>query len=194
MPHASYFPYDTLEAAVAHPERFGPSPDNGKSAPEKDTDSLTRVLVPKESKTDDLEKKIDITTALQYGTAQGLPPMASFVRNFTREHLHPNVPYAGGPETLLSCGATDGFNKVIETFTNIWTPDRDPIRQREGIVCEEFVYMNAIQTARPRGLNIAAVTMDAQGILAYGKGSLADVLENWDYRKGRRPHLLYTIT
>ncbi|KAF7179224.1 hypothetical protein CNMCM7691_008155 [Aspergillus felis] len=194
MPHASYFPYDTLEAAVAHPQRLDRSPDNGKSAPEKGTDSLTRVLVPKESKTDDLEKKIDITTALQYATAQGLPPMASFVRNFTREHLHPNVPYAGGPETLLSCGATDGFNKVIETFTNIWAPDRDPIRHREGIVCEEFVYMNAIQTARPRGLNIAAVTMDAQGILAYGKGGLADVLENWDYRKGRRPHLLYTIT
>jgi DNA-binding transcriptional MocR family regulator len=120
--------------------------------------------------------------------------MASFVRNFTREHLHPNVPYAGGPETLLSCGATDGFNKVIETFTNTWNPDGDPIRQREGILCEEFVYMNAIQTARPRGLNIAAVTMDAQGILAYGKGGLAEVLENWDYRKGRRPHLLYTIT
>ncbi|GIK00716.1 hypothetical protein Aspvir_004745 [Aspergillus viridinutans] len=194
MPHASYFPYDTLEAAVAHPQRLGPSPDNGKSAPEKDTDSLTRVVVPKESKTDDLEKKIDITTALQYATAQGLPPMASFVRNFTREHLHPNVPYAGGPETLLSCGATDGFNKVIETLTNIWTPDRDSIRQREGILCEEFVYMNAIQTARPRGLNIAAVTMDDQGILAYGKGGLADVLEHWDYSKGRRPHLLYTIT
>ena len=54
--------------------------------------------------------------------------------------------------------------------------------------------MNAIQTARPRGLNIAAVTMDAQGILAYGKGGLAEVLGNWDCTKGRRPHLLYTIT
>lgn len=194
MPHASCFPYDRLEAAVAHPQRFDPSPDNGKSAPEKDTDSPARVVVPKESKTVDLEKKIDITTALQYGTAEGLPPMASFVRDFTRKHLHPNVPYAGGPETLLSCGATDGFNKVIETFTNAWNPDEDPIRQREGILCEEFVYMNAIQTARPRGLNIAAVTMDAQGILAYGKGGLAEVLGNWDCTKGRRPHLLYTIT
>ncbi|PWY74785.1 aromatic amino acid aminotransferase [Aspergillus eucalypticola CBS 122712] len=194
LPNASYFPYDTLEATVAHPQRFPATPDKDQIKPPSGSPSTERRIVPKESPTTNLLKKIDLTTALQYGTAEGLPVMADFIRQFTRNHLHPNVPYAGGPSTLLTCGATDGFSKAIETFTNPWDPRRDWISQREGILCEEFVYMNAIQTVKPRGLNIVPVAIDAQGMLAHGKGGLADVLENWDFRKGRLPHLMYTIT
>ncbi|RAL01888.1 PLP-dependent transferase [Aspergillus ibericus CBS 121593] len=194
LPNASFFPYDTLEATVAHPERFSTTPGNDQTKNPGDSQSTERRIVPKESQTTNLLKKIDLTTALQYGTAEGYPVMADFVRQFTRNHLHPNVPYAGGPDTLLTCGSTDGFSKAIETFTSPWDPRRDWISQREGILCEEFVYMNAIQTVNPRGLNVAPVAMDAQGMLAHGKGGLADVLENWDFRKGRLPHLMYTIT
>ncbi|KAF9769326.1 hypothetical protein IL306_013270 [Fusarium sp. DS 682] len=35
--------------------------------------------------------------------------------------------------------------------------------------------------------------MDHEGLLAYGEGSLSDVLQNWDPAKGKRPHVLYTI-
>jgi DNA-binding transcriptional MocR family regulator len=185
LPHASYFPYDTLEAKVARPQRLN-------SAKDKDAHSV-QVTVPKEDNTTDLTRKIDLTTALQYGTAEGIPPLRNFLRSFVRDHLHPNVPYDGGPEILLSCGSTDGFSKTIEAFTNIWNPDRDWIQQREGVLCEEFAYMNAIQTVLPRGLNVAGVAMDGQGMLASGKGGLRDVLENWDFRKGRRPHLMYTV-
>jgi DNA-binding transcriptional MocR family regulator len=31
-------------------------------------------------------------------------------------------------------------------------------------------------------------------MMAKGKGGLEDVLENWDFTKGRRPHLMYTVT
>lgn len=186
MPHASYFPYDTLEAKVALPQRF-------ESKDKKDSHS-GRVIVPKESPTPDVTRKIDLTTALQYGTAEGYPPLSTFLRSFTRDHLHPNVPYVGGPEVVLTCGSTDGFAKAIEAFTNIWNPDRDWIQQREGVLCEEFAYMNAIQTVSPRGLNVAGVVMDGQGMLASGKGGLQDVLENWDFRRGRRPHLMYTVS
>ncbi|KAB8234760.1 putative aromatic amino acid aminotransferase [Aspergillus alliaceus] len=194
LPNAAYFPYDTLEARVATPQRFQPSNIDPTKQSGNDTKSSRRLIIPRESHTTNLQEKIDITTALQYGTAEGLPPLASFVRQFVRHHLHPNVPYAGGPETLLTSGATDGFSKTIEAFTNIWNPERDWTSQREGILCEEFVYMNAPATAKPRGLNIVPVTIDTQGMLARGKGGLADVLENWDFRKGRRPHLMYTIT
>ncbi|KAE8353130.1 aromatic amino acid aminotransferase [Aspergillus coremiiformis] len=196
LPNASYFPYDTLEAIVATPRRFQSSHSNNDTPEGSGNDAKfsMRMIVPKESNTINLQKKIDITTALQYAIAEGIPPMASFVRQFARHHLHPNVPYAGGPETLLTTGATDGFSKSIEAFTNIWNPERDQTSQREGILCEEFVYMNAIATVRPRGLNIASVAVDAQGMLAHGEGGLADVLDNWDFRKGRRPHLMYTIT
>lgn len=152
------------------------------------------MLVPHDSAAKDLLNKIDLTTALQYGQAQGYPPLYGFVRAFAQLHMHPNVPYAGGPEIILTCGSTDGFSKVLDTFTNIWDEERDWIRDREGVLCEQYAYMNAIQAARPRGLNIVPVAIDDEGMLAHGPGGLADVLENWDVHKGKRPHLIYTVT
>ncbi|KAJ5099697.1 hypothetical protein N7532_006698 [Penicillium argentinense] len=186
LPHPSYFPYDTLEATVARPQRLQPST--------KDDTKSDRVTVPKEIQTSNPARRIDLSTALQYGTAEGYPPLYSFLRTFVKEHLHPNVPYEGGPEILLSCGNTDGFSKAVELLTNVWNPDRDWIQQRQGVLCEEFAYMNAIQTVRPRGLNVVGVSMDGQGMCVDGKGGLQDVLENWDFRRGRRPHMMYTVT
>ncbi|KAJ6130314.1 hypothetical protein N7512_003094 [Penicillium capsulatum] len=125
---------------------------------------------------------------------RGYPPLFQFLRQFTRDHLHPKVPYKDGPEVILSCGNTDGFGKAVELFTNVWNSDRDEIGQREGILCEEFTYMNAVQAVRPRGLNVVGVAMDGEGMRASGVGGLADVLKNWDFHRGRRPHLIYTIT
>lgn len=125
---------------------------------------------------------------------EGYPPLLSFIRQFVRENLHPNIPYADGPEVILTCGATDGFSKTIEALTNVWDKDRDWIRDRECILCEEFVYLNAIQTVRPRGINVVTVAMDSDGMMVDGKRGLADILENWDFSRGRRPHLMYTVT
>lgn len=160
------------------------------------SDSLpsSRLVVPKEAPTRDLTKKIDLFSALQYGTAQGYPPLYSFLKQFTRENLHPNIPYNGGPDIILTCGNTDGFGKVLQAFNNEWSEGRDPIEEREGLLCEEYAYMNAIQAARPRGLNIAPVGIDDEGMRASGPGGLEDVMSNWDYSKGRRPHLMYTVT
>ncbi|RAH80586.1 aromatic amino acid aminotransferase [Aspergillus japonicus CBS 114.51] len=190
LPNASYFPYETLEATVAHPQRFAETATTEKG----DARTTDRMVVPKETPHANTLHKIDVATALQYGTAEGLPALATFVREFAREHLHPNVPYAGGPATLLTTGATDGLSKAVEAFTTAWDPRRDWINQREGVLCEEFVFMNAIQTFQPRGVNVATVAVDAEGMVAHGPGGLADVLENWDFKKGRRPHLMYTIT
>ena len=54
--------------------------------------------------------------------------------------------------------------------------------------------MNAVQTARPRGLQVVPVKIDVEGMLPSGPGGLEDVLENWDESKGKRPHLMYTVT
>jgi hypothetical protein len=205
LPNASFFPYDTLEASVALPNRFVPTPNrpNGvdnitagvaSTSIDKNNTGAARVVVPHLSPATDLSQKIDLTTALQYGQANGYPPLYSFIHQFVRENLHPNVAYEGGPDIILTNGATDGFSKALETFSNVWSEERDWIREREGMLCEEFAYMNAIQQARPRGLQIVPVKMDGVGMLAGGKGGLKDVLENWDDRKGKRPHLLYTVT
>lgn len=95
---------------------------------------------------------------------------------------------------ILTCGATDGFSKTVEAFTNVWDKDKGWIGDRQGILCEEFTYMNAVQTVQPRGVNVVPVVMDSDGMRPTGKGGLADVLENWDFSRGRRPHLLYTVT
>lgn len=139
-------------------------------------------------------QKIDLTTALQYGTAQGYPPLYSYLRQFARDVLHPNIPYKDGADIILTCGSTDGLNKTLEALCNPWSEERDWIRERPGMLCEEFAYMNAIQNARPRGIQVVPVKIDLEGMLASGPGGLEDVLENWDESKGKRPHLMYTVT
>ncbi|KAL8842248.1 MAG: hypothetical protein Q9170_000574 [Blastenia crenularia] len=202
LPNNNYFPFDTLEGAAALPNRFTPTP-NQPIDPLSETclPSLTsndpaasQVVVPKTSGNTDLLRKIDLKSALQYGTAQGYPPLYSYLRQFARENMHPNVPYAGGPEIILTCGSTDGFSKSIEALSDVWIAGKDPIADRQGMLVEEFCYMNAIQTAEPRGLNIVPVKLDGQGMSASGEGGLADVLESWDESKGKRPHLMYTVT
>ncbi|OKL63841.1 hypothetical protein UA08_00438 [Talaromyces atroroseus] len=191
LPHESYFPYDTLEATAARPERFkllDPSKSNSNKPAE------WHLRVPKIKETTDLLKKIDLETALQYGTAQGYPPLYTFIREFTRDHLHPNVPYIDGPEVIMSCGSTDGLGKAIEALTNPWDEKKDWIQDKEGVLFEEFAYMNAVQTVKPRGLNVVTVAVDSDGMKAAGPGGLEDVLSNWDFKKGRRPHLMYTVT
>ena len=112
----------------------------------------------------------------------------------TQENLHPNCPYKGGPEVILTCGNTDGFSKVLQALTEEWSEEKDWIRDREGLLVEKFCYMNAIQAAKPRGMNIVPVELDDEGMVVEGEGGLRDVLENWDHKKGRRPRLMYTVT
>lgn len=142
----------------------------------------------------DPTEKIDLATALQYGTAQGYPPLLSFLKQFSTRHLHPNVPYAGGADIVLTVGSTDGFSKTLEMFVDTWSPGRDPIENRPGLLCETFVYGNVLSQSQPRGVQPVSVKADAGGMVADGPGGLEDVLANWDYTKGRRPHLLYTVT
>jgi len=137
---------------------------------------------------------IDLRSALQYGNAEGYPALHSFIRQFTRENLHPFVPYKDGPEVILSCGSTDGFSKTIQALSNEWSADHDPVSERPALLVERYCYMNAVQTALPRGVQMAPVAIDEEGMVVEGPGGLRDVLENWDTGKGRRPHLMYTVT
>jgi len=108
--------------------------------------------------------------------------------------MHANIPYRDGAEIILTTGNTDGFSKVLQALTNEWSEERDWVREREGVLVEKFCYMNAIQAIRPRGLNVVPVDIDDEGMVAKGKGGLDDVLKNWDHKKGKRPHLIYSVT
>jgi DNA-binding transcriptional MocR family regulator len=131
--------------------------------------------------------RIDIATTLQYGQATGIAPLHDFIKEFSLKHLHGGkIPYSDpGPEILLTCGSTDGFSKIMNTFGE----------RGDSLLVEGFTYMNAIQTARPLGIGIVPIKMDAGGMTVEGEGGLRDVLENWDtVKQGRKPHLMYTIT
>jgi DNA-binding transcriptional MocR family regulator len=200
LPNLAFFPFDTLEAQTAKPNRWTPTPNHPSpidSDPAPANPSTTsHITVPKSQASEpDPEKKIDLATALQYGTAEGYPPLLSFVRQFAREILHPNVPYKGGPEVILTCGSTDGMSKTLDLLTDPWSERRgDPVSRRPGLLCEVFMYSNVLNQSLPRGLNIAPVEVDSDGMMAHGEGGLEDVLANWDYGRGRRPHLMYTVT
>ena len=203
LPNRNYFPYDTLEAQVAQPERFEPTPNDPNALSEKlaatsikkpDTNAPIHLTVPHASSSSNPLTKIDLDSALQYGQAQGYPPLYSFLRQFSLENLHPNIPYKDGAEIILTVGSTDGFAKTLECLSNIWNVERDWVKEREGILCEEFAYMNAVQTAVPRGLNVVPVKIDLEGMRPDGPGGLEDVLANWDESRGKRPHLMYTVT
>ena len=169
---------------------------NASSSNEANTQALpqSHLLVPHTVDPKDIAKKIDLATALQYGTAQGYPPLYNFMKEFTTKYLHPTIPYEDGADIILTCGSTDGFSKTIQCFNNEWSEGRDPVEEREGLLVEEFTYMNPVQSSLPRGMNIVPVLIDGQGMLAKGPGGLEDVLENWDFGRGKRPHLLYTVT
>ena len=196
LPNVSLFPFDTLEAQVAKPERWTPTPNDpvpGKDSSEPD--AASHITVPKsDASTPNPLKKIDLSTALQYGTAEGYPPLRSFIRQFTRDHLHPSVPYLDGPEVILTCGSTDGFSKTMEMLVEPWFADRDPIEEKPALLTELFVYMNAPQTVKPKGVSIVPVEIDGEGMRVEGERGLRDILDNWDLRNGRRPHLIYTVT
>ncbi|RYP29175.1 hypothetical protein DL767_006868 [Monosporascus sp. MG133] len=207
LPNPDYFPFDTLEAQTAKPDRWTPnSPDQPGQADSlvsrlaktavssKQQAAATHIVVPHDTPGSDPLKKIDLATALQYGQADGYPPLLSFVRQFARECLHPSVPYEGGPEVIFTVGSTDGMAKVLELFVDNWTSGKDDPRDRPGMVTELFMYPNVLAQAEPRGVQVAAVEMDGDGMIPYGPGGLEDVLANWDESKGRRPHLMYTVT
>ncbi|KAK0651853.1 aromatic amino acid aminotransferase 1 [Cercophora newfieldiana] len=184
LPNAQFFPFDTLEAQAANPERWTPSSD-GSAVP------ATHIAVPKASSEPDVMKRIDLSTALQYGQAQGYPPLLSWVRQFTREVLHPDFAYKGGPDVAMSCGSTDAFAKVLHLFVNAWTEGINDVSERPGLLCDKFVYGIPLSEGLPRGMNIVPVNSDDSGM---SPDALEDVLANWDSSRGKRPHLMYTIT
>lgn len=198
LPNVAFFPYDTLEAQIAKPDRWKPTPNGPKqetSAKHTSDDvSSSHITVPKVTDEPDMAKKIDLFSALQYGTAQGYAPLTSFIRQFTRDHLHPNVPYPGGPEIIPTVGSTDGFNKVVEMIVDPWFAAEHRPEDRPHMLCEVFVYPAVLNQTLHKGVRPVAVAIDGEGMLADGKGGLRDILENWDPSTGRRPHFMYTVT
>lgn len=151
------------------------------------------MLIPRTSVSERPHRTVDLDTSLQYGSSQGYPPLYAWLKKLVNTVYHPNIPYKGGTDVMINGGSADGLSKVYELLFNYWDEDVNNIRDREGLLIEEFVYGPPIAQLRPRDVNIVPVKMDMEGMLAHGPGGLLDVLENWDPSRGKRPHAVYLI-
>lgn len=169
LPNPSLFPIDWLQAETADPDRL-----ENPAAPEHIVSASHR----------DLEK------GLQYGKATGIEELHKWIREFTYEYIAKPL-YDPGFDTLMTSGSTDAWAKVLQVLSNEWDDLTSDVKNRQGILVEEFTYSCAAEAARVRGLNIVPMTMDEYGMLPH---ALRETLTNWDYSRGKRPHLLYTVS
>lgn len=183
FPFAGNFPFDTLEGALADPNRFPLFPASAISPP---SSAEQRFTIPKFSSVTpaaaDPDVEIDLATALQYQSSTGYPSLAAFVEDFALNWQNQGkIPYES-PETLITGGAQDGFAKCLTTFANIG----------DSILVEEIMYFSAKDMTIPFDLTLVPVKLDGQGM---DPKDLARILDHWDEdSQGKKPHIMYTVT
>ncbi|KAK3331543.1 pyridoxal phosphate-dependent transferase, partial [Apodospora peruviana] len=179
FPFAGNFPVDTLEGAIANPDRFPIHSKTGISIPDADTDRFT---VPKTTINNDHQTQIDLSTALQYQSSSGYPSLAAFIQDWAINHQHNgNIPY-DKPQTLITGGSQDAFAKLLMTFAN----------DGDAILVEEVLYLQANAQIPAFGVTRVPVKLDKHGM---SSKDLARILDTWNERRdGRKPHMMYTVT
>ncbi|KAF8314571.1 pyridoxal phosphate-dependent transferase [Cantharellus anzutake] len=194
MPPPEYFPFDSISADALVPESLGgPSPASHTQdtfgpmswlwgwlfASTKHMPRTRPFTIPKFSPDPKSPTAIQLSTSLQYGTAQGHPALVEFITHFTRKVYQPlNTDSA----VLLHVGNTDGWVKVVQTFCEFG----------DYLLTEDWAYTSALSAAAPYGVKPVGVAMDGQGLRA---DALEEVLEHWNpaRRGGPRLPVLYTV-
>ncbi|GAA5940792.1 hypothetical protein JCM1841_004720 [Sporobolomyces salmonicolor] len=179
LPPPEYFPFENISATSLASNTFKTaSPGLLQSAwnyiKGVQTDHFTI------NKYEEDASKIQLSSALQYGTAAGLPPLAQFIYDFTARVYRPAY---SDFRTVINAGSTDAWGKVITTLAE----------SGDGVLCEEWTYPSALATAWPNGIKPVPLPMDGEGMTPEG---MDDLLANWnpeDHDGMRRPRILYTV-
>ncbi|EPS44486.1 hypothetical protein H072_1537 [Dactylellina haptotyla CBS 200.50] len=188
MPHASYFPFDTINASVLSSDRFGQSMNSKFLMMLKSIAGNQHLTIPKyDAPQGDPLNDIYLAKALQYGQCDGLPGLLEFVKDFALNHQHQGkIPY-DTPAVMMTCGNTDAIAKSLDILADRTRGDK--------ILAEKFVYSGSTQAATVRGIEVVPVDVDKEGMVVEGDEGLQGILESWDVsRDGPRPHLMYTVT
>lgn len=189
LPFSGNFPFEALSLPVVDPERLS-NQDSSLVAHES---SPLELRIPRRSTNQQSVRSIDLDSALQYGSAKGYPALYAWLRKLVNQVYHPNIPYRGKADVMIDSGSADGLWKIYELLFNPWDQHSNDIREREGLMIEEFVYSPPLLQLKPKDVNIIPINMDDQGMLAHGPGSMFEALDTWDPAKGRRPHAVYLI-
>lgn len=121
----------------------------------------------------------DLSICLNYGQGTGSAQLLRFVVEHT-EITH-SPPYKDW-QCAMSVGSTMSLEQAYRIFTE----------RGDHILCEEYTFSSAVETALPLGCKFVGVKMDSEGLMPE---DMDDILSNWDVaaRGSRKPHLLYTI-
>ncbi|KAI0329543.1 PLP-dependent transferase [Cubamyces sp. BRFM 1775] len=184
-PSPDYFPFAAISGDALVPESFSVTNSQSESslswlwkifggARKEKTNTIT---IPKF--TDHPQEEVNLATALQYGTATGLPQLQKFINNFVEKVYQPA--YADWT-TLVQTGNTDGWSRVVNTLCN----------PGEAFITEDWTYPSALASSQPYGVHPVGVPMDNEGMRS---DELRKLLSEWDEtaRGCKRPHVMYTI-
>ncbi|GAA6009684.1 aminotransferase-like domain-containing protein [Rhodotorula paludigena] len=181
LPPPEYFPFESISAQTLARNSykttqigFGAWLWSWISGGAKATDSWS---IPKR---DSDPSRIQLASALQYGTAAGLAPLAQFIHAFTERVYQPG--YADF-HTVINAGSTDAWGKIVGTLCN----------PGDGVLCEEWTYPSALATAWPADIKPVPLPMDGQGMTAEGMDQLLGSWNPDEHDGMSRPRVLYTI-
>jgi aromatic amino acid aminotransferase I len=169
LPSSEYFPFEQLSIKV-------PAIGHFSEAETKDSGVIITA-----GKHDLAENKsnYDISTAFNYGQGAGSAQLLRWVTEHT-EMVH-DPPYQDWKCTM-TIGSTSGLDMALRMLT----------RPGDMMLSEEYTFSAAVETARPMGVRVCGVPIDAEGLLP---AEMDRILSTWDVdaRGSRKPHLLYTV-
>ncbi|GAA6061023.1 hypothetical protein JCM10212_001079 [Sporobolomyces blumeae] len=179
LPPPAYFPYESIECTTLKPNSFKTTQPGYVQAVWNwikgvETDRWTI------SKWDADKQKVQLSTALQYGTAAGLFPLAQFIHEFVDKVYGPA--YADF-HCVINAGSTDAWGKIVTTLCE----------PGDGVLCEEWTYPSALATAWPTGMKPVPLPMDGGGLTVEGMDHLLATWDPAEHDGMRRPRILYTV-
>ncbi|GAA5876540.1 hypothetical protein JCM16303_003573 [Sporobolomyces ruberrimus] len=180
LPPPDYFPFETITCSTMKQNSFKTAPNpsyvqsvwNWIKGTEKDEWAI--------NKWEDDKTKIQLSTALQYGTAQGLPALHAFIDLFVSHVYDPG--YADF-RTVINAGSTDAWGKIVTTLCE----------PGDGVLCEEWTYPSALAAAWPNGMKPVPLPMDGGGLTVSGMEELLGFWDPAQHDGMRRPRILYTV-
>ncbi|PCH40915.1 PLP-dependent transferase [Wolfiporia cocos MD-104 SS10] len=184
LPSENYFPFSSVGGEILAPDSFTLNPSEqgsslswlwklfGRSSKEK----TSTITIPRFTDSPD---QVNLATALQYGTATGLPQLQKFVQEFVDKVYQPAY---SDCTIMVHIGNTDGWSRVMQTIMN----------PGEMFLTEEWTYPSALASAKPHGMHPYPIAMDKDGM---SSADLRKVLSEWNenVRGCKRPHVMYTV-
>ncbi|KAL7282645.1 hypothetical protein ACG7TL_004118 [Trametes sanguinea] len=184
MPSPDYFPFAAISGDALVPESFSVTNTQSESSlswlwklfGSNRKEKTNNITIPKFPEHPD---EVNLATALQYGTATGLPQLQKFINNFVKKVYQPAYE---DWTTLVQTGNTDGWSRAVLTLCN----------PGEAFITEDWTYPSALASSQPFGIHPVGVPMDSEGMRS---DELRTLLAGWDEaaRGCRRPHVMYTV-